>query len=67
MVREFLTRIRFLLFRKKRNELDDEIRFHLEQAIAAKVAAGLPAGEARRQAMVEFGGVEAAREECIKE
>lgn len=67
MIREFLTRVRFLFFRKKRGELDDEIRFHLEQLVATKVAAGLPAAEARRQALVEFGGVEAAREECARQ
>ena len=42
MMREFLTRIRFLIFRKKRSELDDELRFHLEQSIAVKVADGIP-------------------------
>ncbi|MGA2570742.1 MAG: ABC transporter permease [Terracidiphilus sp.] len=67
MIPEFLTRLRFLVFRKKRGELDDEIQFHLEQSIAAKVAAGLPAPEARRQALVEFGGVEAAREQCERQ
>ncbi|HEX8712149.1 MAG TPA: ABC transporter permease [Terracidiphilus sp.] len=67
MIREFLTRMRFLFFRKKRWELDDEIKFHLEQSIAAKVAMGLPHADARRQAMVEFGGVENAREECERQ
>jgi putative ABC transport system permease protein len=64
MMIEFLTRIKFLLFRKNRNELDDELRFHLEESIAAKVAAGMPAAEARRQALVEFGGIERTREQC---
>ncbi|HEV2326265.1 MAG TPA: ABC transporter permease [Terracidiphilus sp.] len=67
MIRELLTRVRFLFFRKKRNELDNEIQFHLEQAIAAKLAAGQSAAEARRQALVEFGGVESAREECARQ
>lgn len=67
MIREFLTRIRFFLFRKNRGELEDEIRFHLEQSIAAKVAAGLPADEARRQALVEFGGVEQTCEQCARQ
>jgi putative ABC transport system permease protein len=64
MITEFLTRIRYLIFRKKHSELDDELQFHLEQSIAVKVAAGLSASEARRQALVEFGGMEAAREQC---
>ena len=67
MIRELLTRARFLFFRKKRNELEDEIKFHLDQTIAAKVAAGMPAAEARRQALIEFGGVETAREECERQ
>lgn len=67
MMTKFLTRLRFLLFRKKRNELDEEVRFHLEQAIASKEATGLTPEEARRQAMIEFGGVERAREQCEQE
>lgn len=67
MIRELLTRIRFLIFRKKRSEFDEELRFHLEQSIAVKVAEGLPEPEARRQALIEFGAVEAAREECERE
>jgi hypothetical protein len=57
MIAEFLTRIRFFVFRKKRSEVDDEFRFHVEQSIAAKLAAGLSASEARRQALIEFGGI----------
>jgi len=64
MMTEFLTRLRFFFFRKRRNEVDDELQFHLEQSIAARIAAGLSAAEARRQALIEFGGVEAAREQC---
>jgi len=67
MMGELLTRIRFLILRKKRSEFDDELRFHLEQSIAAKVAEGTPFAEARRQALIEFGAVEAAREECERQ
>ena len=67
MIAELLTRLRFLFLRKKPNELDKELRFHLEQSIAAKQAAGLNATEARRQAMIEFGGVERTREQCAKQ
>jgi putative ABC transport system permease protein len=67
MISEFVTRLRFLVFRKSRGELDEELRFHLEQSIAAKEAAGLSAAEARRQAGVEFGGIEAAREQCERQ
>jgi putative ABC transport system permease protein len=64
MITEFLTRLRFLILRKKPSELDDEIRFHLEQAIAAKEEAGLSSSEARRQALIEFGGIVRTREQC---
>jgi len=54
MMTEFLTRLRFFIFRKKCGELDDELQFHLEQLISAKEAAGLTAPEARRQALIEL-------------
>jgi len=67
MIAEFLTWVRFLVFRKKHSELDDELRFHLEQSIAAKVAAGVSPSDARRQSMIEFGGIETTREQCDRE
>ncbi len=44
--------------------LDEEIRFHLEQLVAEKRAAGLPEPEARAAAAREFGGVLQVEEEC---
>ena len=67
MMRALLMRIRFLIFRKKRSEFDEELQFHLEQSIAARVAEGLPVAEARRMALIEFGGVEAVRDECERQ
>jgi len=67
MITELLTRIRFLIFRKKHSEFDDELRFHVEQSVKAKLEAGLSAREARRQALVEFGGVETTREQCDRQ
>jgi hypothetical protein len=67
MTTEFLTRLRFLIFRKKPDELDDELRFHMEQLIASKVAAGPSDSEARRQPLIEFGGIESTREQCIQQ
>jgi predicted permease len=67
MIAEFLTRVRFLISRKRRSELDDELRFHLEQSIAAKVAAGVSASDARRQSLIEFGGIETTREQCDRQ
>lgn len=54
------------LFRRRRlgAELDDEIRHHLELEIEYNVARGMPADEARRVALVSFGGVQRVREEA---
>jgi putative ABC transport system permease protein len=43
-------------------ELDEEMRTHLEMEVEKNVRAGMPAGEARRQALAVFGGRDAARE-----
>lgn len=44
--------------------LEEELRFHLEREIAAKIASGVPPEEARHAVLREFGGVEQIREEC---
>ncbi len=67
MIRELLTRTRFLFFARKHAELDDELQFHVQQSIEANIAAGMTPEDARRQALVEFGGVETARERCREE
>jgi predicted permease len=38
-------------------EVDDELRFHVEQEIEARVARGAPRGEARRLALRDLGGL----------
>jgi putative ABC transport system permease protein len=67
MISELLTRLRFLILRNKRGELDEELEFHLEQAIASRIAAGVGATEARRQALIEFGGIEPTRDQCERQ
>ncbi len=67
MISELLTRLRFLIFRKRRTELDEEIEFHLEHAITTRIAAGMDPAEARRQALIEFGGIEPTREQCERQ
>ena len=64
MMRETLTRLRFLVTRRKTDELDEELQFHVAQSTEANIAAGMSAVEARRQALIEFGGVERTREQC---
>jgi hypothetical protein len=53
------------LFRKSRaeSELDKELRFHMERQIGDSVAAGMSPEEARRHAVLEFGGLERVKEE----
>ncbi len=64
MLREFWMRLRYLLTGRSRREVDEELAFHLEQQVEVNLAAGMPEGEARRRAVIAFGGVERAREEC---
>jgi hypothetical protein len=45
-------------------ELTDELRYHLERLIEAKMARGMTAEEARYAALRELGGVEQIKEEC---
>ena len=44
-------------------DLDDEVRFHLEMEAARLRREGLAPEEARRQAMLRFGGVERIKDE----
>jgi predicted permease len=67
MIGEFLTRLRFLFSLRKHGELNDELRFHLEQSTAANIASGMAPDEARRRALIAFGGVERAREQTFEE
>jgi hypothetical protein len=45
-------------------ELDEELQFHFERQVEKYVRAGLPRGEAVRQARLVFGGAEQVKEEC---
>ena len=53
-----------VLRRRRQDELDEELRLHLEQEIAQHVARGLSPEEARRSALRAFGGVDKTKEEC---
>jgi putative ABC transport system permease protein len=67
MMNEWLTRLRFLFTRRKTDELEEELRFHVERSVEGNIAAGMTPEEARRQAMIEFGGVERAREQTFEQ
>lgn len=53
------------LFRRRTldRQFDSELSFHLERLIEDKIREGLDPAEARRQAVLEFGGTEQVREE----
>jgi predicted permease len=67
MLHEFFIRLRFFFTGKSRATIDEELQFHIDRAIEANLAAGLPPAEARRRALVSFGGRERAREQCREE
>ena len=58
-------RLRSVLRRARvEQELDDEIRDHIERRVAADMARGLAPDQARQAALRAFGGVEQAKEAC---
>jgi predicted permease len=60
-----VAQVRSLVVRRRRQrELDEELRLHLEQEVAQHVARGLPPAEARRSALLAFGGLEKIKDEC---
>jgi hypothetical protein len=42
----------------REGDLDREIAFHIDELTAAHIASGMPPDEARRRAVLEFGGRE---------
>ena len=62
--RRIQTRLRALLRRDvAEQDLDDELRFHLDMETEYLMRMGLPEADARRRAQREFGGVERYRDE----
>ncbi len=50
--------------REVKREIDEELRFHLEQRTAENIAAGLSPEDAEREARKRFGNLQSVREEC---
>ena len=48
--------------KQQESDVNDELRFHLERQIESNIAAGLSPDEARRRALIAFGGVQQTRE-----
>ncbi len=58
-------RLRSIFWRAQvEQELDEELRLHLEQLIAQEIAAGKAPDEARHAALRQMDGIERRKEEC---
>src|SRR5580658_2524458 len=65
MFADLLFRLRSLFQRQVvEEELDDEMRFHMERQIEAYVQHGMSEDAARRRVALDFGGVEQMKENC---
>ena len=68
MLNKLRLRLRALFFKSKmEEELDDEVRFHLEREIEENIVRGMTPEEARYAAIRSFGGVERVKEESRDE
>lgn len=47
-----------------KREIDEELRFHMEQRASENIAAGMTKGDAEREARKRFGNVQNVREDC---
>ena len=66
--REIWSRLRLWLGREAmEREMEEEMRFHIDQATEKNLRAGMAPAEARRAAMVSFGGVERFKEQSRHE
>src|SRR5277367_2244089 len=50
--------------KKWEQDMQDELRFHIERQTAENIAAGMPPEEARRQAVLQLGAIEGVKEDC---
>jgi hypothetical protein len=62
MFKEWRSRLGFFLLSKSHREIGEELEFHIEQQTQANLCAGMTPEQSRRQALIAFGGVQAARE-----
>src|SRR5260221_5269515 len=64
-LKTILNRLRSLGQRREvKQEIDEELRFHLEHRTAENVAAGMTPEDAAREARKRFGNFQSVREEC---
>ena len=65
MLEDLRFRLRALVRRgRAEDDLDEELRFHLERAVEQHVARGLSVREARRRARLAFGSIDAVKDDC---
>ena len=65
MLQDLLFRLRTLVRHPAvENELDAELRFHLERQTAKYVKSGMSEAEAARRARLEFGGLDQVKDQC---
>ncbi|MGA7187469.1 MAG: permease prefix domain 1-containing protein, partial [Candidatus Acidiferrales bacterium] len=50
--------------KKWEQQLDEELRFHVERQTTENIAAGFAPDEARRQAVLQLGAAEGVKEDC---
>jgi putative ABC transport system permease protein len=68
MLNKLRLRLRALFFNSKmEDDLEEEVRFHLEREIEENIARGMSPEEARYAALRRFGGVERVKEESRDE
>src|SRR5262249_14375214 len=64
MLNKLRLRLRAIFFKPKmEDELEEEVRFHLEREIEENIVRGMTPEEARYAAIRSFGGVERVKEE----
>src|SRR5215471_13081305 len=63
MLTTLKTKLRALLHKSEvERELDEELRYHIEQQVEQNLRLGMSPEEARQAALKSFGGVEQAKE-----
>src|SRR5262249_12350736 len=68
MLNKLRLRLRALFFKSKmEEELDEEVRFHLEREVEENIARGMSPEDARSAALRSFGCVERVKEESRDE
>jgi predicted permease len=63
--KDLILRFRALFYRRQvETDLQDELSLHIEMQTRKNLAGGMNPSEARRQALIQFGGVQQVAEEC---